>query len=53
MTPPTRSSRGSVSTRSLVAYVLLAHALAWLVCLPLWLDRGLMQTPVLLACATS
>lgn len=51
MTPPTRSSRGSVSTRSLVAYVLLAHALAWLVCLPLWLDRGLMQTPVLLACA--
>lgn len=23
----------------------------WLVCLPLWLNRGLMQTPVLLVCA--
>ncbi|HHV22491.1 MAG TPA: CPBP family intramembrane metalloprotease [Propionibacterium sp.] len=41
-------SRGNVTTRSLVAYILLAHALAWLVSLPLWLGPGLRQ-PVLVA----
>lgn len=36
MTAANRRSGGRVSTRSLVAYILLAHALAWLICLPLW-----------------
>ncbi|MDO5499835.1 MAG: type II CAAX endopeptidase family protein [Propionibacteriaceae bacterium] len=48
----TRRPRPNATMRSLVAYILLAHGLAWLVCLPLWLEPGLRRPVVFMVCAT-
>lgn len=44
---PTARSRGN-DLRSLVAYILVAYGLAWLVCLPVWIDPRHLASPWLL-----
>lgn len=51
-TPVTEATPRPATRKAVLVYILLAYALAWLVCLPLWLGGGL-ASPLFLPCSVT